>query len=106
MLRTGDSPGNPPPNETASQRCLKARRVQQVAGLIPGDARSGYMTFGLCPDCGAVICRDVPLAAGRGDELRTDCQNCSAPQTHVLDDAYVLPPIGSDAAPVGGGHSR
>ena len=105
MILTDDSPGNPPPNATVFKRCLKARRVQQVAGLLPGDARSGYMTFGLCPDCGAVICRDVPLAAGRGDELRTDCQNCSAPQTHTLDDEFPLAPLGSDA-PVDGGHSR
>ena len=91
--------------EATFQKRLLARRVQLVAGLI-GDEPSGFMTFGLCGDCGAVIVRDVPLVAGRGDELRTDCQNCSAPQTHVLDDAYVLPPIGSDAAPVDGGHSR
>ena len=102
MILTDDSPGNPPPSEAGFQRELKARRVQQVAGLLPGDAWSGYMTFDLCHDCGAVICRDVPLAVGRGDELRTDCQNCSVPQTHTLDDEFPLAPIGSDAAPVDG----
>lgn len=91
-----------PTSETAFQRRLKARRVQQAVGLLPADAPTGFMTFGLCHNCGAIILRDVPLVAGRGDELRTDCQNCSAPQTHVLDDAYVLPPIGHDGAPVDG----
>ena len=94
MLRT---------TEALFQRTLKTRRIQQVAGLIPGDAPTGYMTFGLCGSCGAVIVRDVPLVAGRGDELRTDCKNCSAPQSHTLGASFPLAPIGHDVSPVSGG---
>lgn len=93
--------------EAIFQSRLRARRVQQVAGLLSDTSPTGFMTFGLCGDCGAVIVRDVPLVAGRGDELRTDCQNCSAPQSHVLGASFPLAPIGrDDAAPVSGGPDR
>ena len=105
MLRTGDSPGKMPPIEAAFQRRLKARRVQQVAGLLPGDTPTGYMILGICDRCGELTGGNIMLVCARGDLLRWDC-DCGEPQSHTLGEAYPLAPIGSDAAPVDGRHSR
>ena len=105
MLRTTDSTGKMPTSEELFQRRLKARRNRLVAGLLPSDARTGYSILGCCSRCGELTGADITLASGRGDLLRWFCP-CGGESTHVLDDDFPLPPIGSDAAPVDGRHSR
>ncbi len=94
-----------PPAEAVFRRELKARRVQQVVGLLPGDARTGYVLLDVCDQCGELTGGNIMLACSRGDVLRWTC-DCDAPQETTLGDEFPLAPIGSDATPVGGGHSR
>ena len=103
MLRTDDSPGKMPTSEATSRRRLRARRDQQAVGLIPRDARTGYMILGVCDRCGELTGGNIMLVCARGGSLRWDC-DCGSPQSHTLGEGYPLAPIGGDS--VDGGPDR
>ena len=96
MLRT---------TEAHFQRRLRARRDQQAVGLLPGDARTGYLILGVCERCGELTGGNIRLVCARGDLLRWDCP-CGAEQSTTLGAEFPLAPIGHDAAPVVGGLAR
>ena len=86
-------------NDTAIEK-MRSSRLKVMMGLEPVSFAPGWCLIGLCEECGQLIGWDIPITAGRGGTVSTECTHCESEQVATLESHWPLAAIGADSREV------